>query len=97
MQLAHGTVFRAIGEAFFVLPQLQEVVASAYSQRPDPATGNIRDDYLLSTRVRRTVWMEINFENLEALDVVVCFERFELRRRVTKTGVFQPVEPFATG
>lgn len=97
MQLAHGTVFRAIGEAFFVLPQLQEVVASAYSQRPDPATGNIRDDYLLSTRVRRTVWMEINFENLEALDVVACFERFELRRRVTKTGVFQPVEPFATG
>jgi hypothetical protein len=97
MQFIHGIVFRVIGEAFFALPLLDEVIASAYSQRPDPTTGNLRDDYLLSTRVRRSEWQQINFDNLASLDVVACLERFELRRKMTKTGVFQPVEPIAAG
>lgn len=93
MTFVHAIVFRIIGEAFFSLPVAEEVIASGYSQRPDPQTGNVRDDYLLSVRVRRADWSGINFYGLGDLDVVACFERFDLRRRVTKTGIFQPIEP----
>lgn len=93
MQHIHGVLFRLIGEAFFTLPTALEVVASGYSQRADPATGNLRDDYLISMRVPREDWCSINFHNLEALDVIMSFERFELRRKMTKTGIFKPIEP----
>lgn len=95
MYFIHAILFRVIGETFATLPVLQELVASGYSQRPDPATGNMRDDYLISTRVARTEWEAINFRNLEAVDVVEAFDQFELRRKMTKTGVFKPVEPLA--
>jgi len=95
MHFIHAILFRVIGETFATLPELQEVVASGYSQRPDPATGNIRDDYLISTRATRTDWEAINFRNLEAVDVIDAFDQFELRRKMTKTGVFKPVEPLA--
>lgn len=93
MQHVHAVLFRLIGEVFYVLPTVQEVVASGYSQRPDPATGKIRDDYLLSARILREKWSDIDFSNLPALDVVICFERFDLHRRMTRTGVFTPIEP----
>jgi len=31
---------------------------------------------------------------LEAIDIVMCFEEFELRRKATKTGIITPIEPF---
>ncbi len=96
MRFIHAILFRAIGEAFAALPALQEVVASGYTQRPDPSTGAIRDDYLVSTRAPRDAWTVINFKNLEAIDVIEAFERFELRRKMTKTGIFKPIEPFVS-
>jgi hypothetical protein len=93
----HGILFRIVGEAFHALPSVDEVIASGYSQRPNPATGHLRDDYLISARIRRETWLELNFGSLEAVDVVVAFERFDLRRRMTKTGIFRPVEPHMEG
>lgn len=90
----HAVLFRLIGEVFATLPAVEMVSASGYSQRPDRATGQIIDEYLISARVRRTVWEEIDFLNLESLDLALAFERFELRRKMTKTGVFTAVEPF---
>lgn len=90
----HAVLFRLIGEVFATLPAVEMVSASGYSQRPDRATGQIIDEYLISARVRRTVWEEIDFLNLESLDLALAFERFELRRKMTKTGIFTAVEPF---
>jgi hypothetical protein len=95
MRLVHGIGFRIIGEAFASLPLLEEVVFSGYSQRPDPGTGNLRNDYLYSVRVWRADWARINFANLAAIDVVEALTRFELRREMTATGVFKPVHPFS--
>jgi len=67
---------------------------SAYSQRPSNTTGQVGDDYLYSVRVQRPDWESINFGNLAAIDVVEAFSRFDLRRSMTKTGVFKPVAPF---
>lgn len=90
----HGVLFRVIGEAFAALPTVQTVVASGYSQRPDKSTAQIIDEYLLSVRVQREEWRQIDFGNLEALDPAAAFDRFDLRRQVTKTGIFSRISPF---
>ena len=89
----HGVVLRIIGTAFHTLPNLEELVISGYSQRPDPATGNIQDDYLFSAKVKRSVFSEINFHHLKEVDPVIALERFELVRDMSKTGIFRPIEP----
>ncbi|NZA25500.1 DUF4236 domain-containing protein [Luteimonas sp. SJ-92] len=88
----HAVIFRLIGEAFHVCPAAKTVVASGYSQRQDRATGVVRDEYLLSVTATREAWGEIDFKNIDALDPAVALERFELRRKVSKSGVFSAVE-----
>lgn len=95
MEHVHAIGFRIIGETFAVLPTVQQVVLSAFSQRANKATGVISDEYLYSVRVNRADWAKINFRNLIGLDVVSALEQFELRRDITKTGQFRPIEPFA--
>jgi len=95
MAHVHGVGFRIIGEAFAALPTVREVVLSSFSQRPDPRTGQNRDDYLYSVRVERPKWQEINFKALKAIDLVEAFTVFDLRRDMSKTGIFKSIEPLA--
>jgi len=95
MAHVHGIGFRLIGEVFQGLPRVHTVVCSGYSQRVDPATGQRRDEYLYSVRVGRAAWTRVDFGNLGAVDVVAALDAFELRRQMTKTGIFRPIEPFA--
>ncbi len=95
MRHIHAIGFRIIGEAFAMLPTATEVVLSAYSQRPSSTTGQVADEYLYSVLAQRRDWETINFENLAAIDVVEALSRFDLRRSMSKTGVFKPIEPFA--
>jgi len=90
----HGIGFRMIGEALWALPTAETVLFSGYSQRPDRATGEVRDEYLYSVRVSRSSWGKINFRNLGALDVVAALEQFELRRDMKKSGAMNGIEPF---
>ncbi|MBA3966457.1 MAG: DUF4236 domain-containing protein [Nitrospirales bacterium] len=94
MSHIHGVGYRIIGEAFSALPNAQEVVLSAYSQRADRSTGHVNDEYLYSVRVNRALWSRINFGNLQSLDVVDVLAQFDLRRNMTKAGSFKPIEPF---
>lgn len=97
MRHVHSIGFRIIGEVFASLPQVQRVVLSGYSQRRDKATGQTRDEYLYSVRVERGAWEEIDFtsEGLESLDIIEALARFELRRTMSKTGIFKLIEPFS--
>jgi len=95
MTHVHGIGFRLIGEAFANLPTANEVVLSGYSQRPNKATGDIQDEYLYSVRAERGVWSRINFYNLKSVDLVDALAQFVLRRSMTKTGIFKPVEPYS--
>ncbi len=90
----HAIGFRLIGDVFAHLPSISTVVFSGYSQRVSKKTGQIEDEYLYSVRVPRTLWEQINFDNLEIIDVVACFEQFELRRKVTQRGIISSIEPF---
>jgi hypothetical protein len=97
MHHVHAILFRLIGEAFAALPTVGEVIASGFSQRNDQQTGHVVDEYLLSAKVRREQWGEINFSNIKALVLTDSFEQFELRRKMTKTGVFAAIQPFGEG
>lgn len=90
----HAVGFRFIGDVFAHLPSVSTVIFSGYSQRANRRTGKIETEYLYSVRVPREAWGQINFDNLDTIDVVACFERFDLRRNVTKRGIISPVKPF---
>jgi hypothetical protein len=90
----HGVVFRVVGEVFAALPAVRAVAVSGYSQRTDKTTGNDSNEYLLSVRVSRAKWATLNFAGLSELDLPLCLAAFELRRKMTVTGIFTLVEPF---
>jgi hypothetical protein len=90
----HSIGFRLIGEIFMALPSVQQIVMSSYSQRISRKTGNIEDEYIYSVKVQRHQWEKINFSRLDVLDVVACFELFDLRRSISKSGIITPIEPF---
>ncbi|MBP8000492.1 MAG: DUF4236 domain-containing protein [Chloroflexi bacterium] len=90
----HAVAFRLAGELFAAMPALNSIVLSAYSQRTNLRTGQISDDYLLSVRTTREQWQQINFANLDAIDVVAAFDLFTVRRQMSKGGEFTPIEPF---
>ncbi|UYY85581.1 DUF4236 domain-containing protein [Alcaligenes sp. SMD-FA] len=93
MAHVHGVAFRIIGETFSALPCARRVTLSGFSQRNDPATGQVRDDYLYSVSVERSDWERINFKLLAMVDVGESLAQFELRRQMTKTGIFKPITP----
>lgn len=97
MRHVHSIGFRIIGEIFASLPQAQRVILSGYSQRRDTATGQVGDEYLYSVRVERSEWGAIDFTSagLNNLDVVEALGRFNLRRTMSKTGVFKPIDPYS--
>jgi hypothetical protein len=91
----HGVVFRLIGEVFAALPNAQEVTAAGYSQRRDPSTAQLRDDYLLSVRVLRPDWSKMDFAHLASLNVTEALDQFDLRREMSKSGILKPITPHA--
>ena len=90
----HAVLFRAIGEVFATLPGVRTLDCSGFSERADPATGHTRNDYLLSVRVTRAQWEQIDFTGLAGVDPVASLTRFELRCDSTASGVLRPIEPF---
>jgi len=90
----HGVAFLLIGETFAALPLVQQVVLSGYTQRRSAATGQVADEYVLSVHVTRNEWSRIDFAHLQAIDVVEALAQFEMRRTMSKTGIFKAIEPF---
>ena len=90
----HGIAFRLIGETFAALPVATEVVLSAYSQRRSATTGQVSNEYLLSVRAQRSEWEKIDFDHLSSVDVVEALTQCELRRTMSKSGVFKAIEPW---
>lgn len=95
MQHVHGIALRLVGEVFAQLQGVSTVTVSGYSQRRSAATAAIEDEYLYSARIERGAWSQIDFTHLDHLDPVDAFERFELRRKMTVTGIFKPIEPLS--
>ena len=90
----HGIGLRLLGEAFSSLPTVETILVSAYSQRLDRATGKVSDEYLYSVKVDRDSSATIDFKSLTKVDPVEALGAFEIRRKMSKTGLFKPVEPY---
>jgi len=91
-QYVHGVVFRVIGVAFVTLPAIQHIKVGAYTQGVNDATGHDADQYLLSVTVTREQWQTLNLSEPERIDPVSALTLFNLRRNMTKTGIFRPIE-----
>ena len=91
----HGIGLCLLGEAFSSLPTVKTIVVAAYSKRLDRATGRSADEYLYSVKVDRDSFGAIDFKSLAKVDPVEALGAFEIRRKMSKTGLFKPVEPFS--
>ena len=92
-RLVHGTAFRIAGEAFASLPTVAQVAVSQFTQRPNPQTGDVVDDYVLSVRIRRSEWESINFTKLQDVDPAEALARFELVRSYDRAGRLREIVP----
>jgi hypothetical protein len=93
LRLVYGTAFRVAGEVFANLPRVLEATVSEFTQRTDPQTGNIRDDYVLSVRIHRPEWEAINFEQLEAIEPGEALARFQIIRSPDRSGRLRRIDP----
>lgn len=91
----HSICMLAASVAFWAVPELSELQISGYTQRPDKATGVIKDDYILSVQITREQWERINFDALELIDPMEALAAFDLRLDMTKTCIMRAVEPFS--
>ena len=89
----HSLCVFCIGTVFAALPAIKTVICSAFTQGMCPSTGNERDEFLLSVRITREQWTDINFERLPELNAIDVLEPFEQNKNMSKTGIFRPVEP----
>jgi hypothetical protein len=90
----HSIGFRIAGEAFAAIPTLRSVLVSGFSQRQSRATGRLEEEYLYSVRIDRAGWDRIDFSRLDAIDPPDALAQFDLRRDMTRAGVFRPIMPF---
>jgi hypothetical protein len=93
----HGIVLRVASVTFAALPSMRACFVRGFSQRTDPATGLVRDDYLLVVGFDRAGFGCIDFTRLDLVDPLRAAEAFELRRRTTATGIFTAIVPFEPG
>lgn len=82
------------GVCFQMMPTIQEITLSGYSQRIDRSTGHERDDYLYSVRLKRDQWQLLNFEAPGDIDAFECLGSFEIQRKVLASWAMKPIEPF---
>lgn len=92
----HGAILRLAGFAFSTLPEIHYITVSGYTQRSDPATGNINGDYVISCRIARNAFSALNFESIALLDPVAVLRTFELRAELRNKRM-QTIVPFAGG
>lgn len=90
-RFVHGILFKLVAISFNSLP-FNNMKVSGFTQRIDRATGRIKDDYIISSRVSRTEFEKINFNGLDMIDPVMSFDNFTLVRKMTATGIFKAVE-----
>ncbi|UQG61521.1 DUF4236 domain-containing protein [Marinobacter sp. M3C] len=94
MAHVHGMGIRLVGECFACAPSVEEVILSAFTQVVRADTGQTEDRYIYSVKVHRNAWARIHFGNLQAVDPVAALAAFELRRDMTKTGIFTAIKPW---
>lgn len=92
----HSIAFRLVGEVFAALPRTQLATFSGYSQRRSKVTGQLSNEYLISVRVQRSDWEQVDFQGLGAIEAATALVRFDLIRDQLKSGHFKEITPHQT-
>jgi len=90
----HGVAQRECALRFAALPSLQTWVASGFTHRADPTTGQCTDAHLLSALLARAQPCAIDFNALEQVGPVSSVGAFTVRRAMTKTALMRPIKSF---
>jgi len=69
----------------------REHIESLHPQHASAVTGHVNDEYLYSVRVQRDEWSQLNFQAMRQIGVIAALGSFEMRRNMTVTGIFRPV------
>lgn len=88
----HGVLLRLAGIAFCALP-FKVVKISGFTQRISKQTGHLEDEYLISACIERKSFEQLNFNQLAEINPVLAFERFNLKRKMSATYIFQSIVP----
>lgn len=92
-QHIHGVAFLYTGKIFQALPFVDNVIVSGYVERPSPATGHEESVCLYSVSVPREQWSQIDFSQLLQIDPIQAFDRFDIKRDLSKRFEFKPIIP----
>lgn len=76
---------------FDLLPTVESIVISGYTQRRNTATGRVEDDYIYSLLVNRGVFNSLDLMNLDPLD---SFQNFRPIAMVTNGLEWKTINPY---
>lgn len=71
--LVTGIPFILASHVFTLLPHIQEVVFSGYTQRLNVRTGHIENHYILSTRMQKQTFGQLRLENIDPVEAIQSF------------------------
>lgn len=89
--MAGGSAFYLASFFFSYLPDLEEVIVSAYNQVVDSSTGHDKDQYIFSLKIDRETLFSLNMKRVHP---VKAFEHFQPVVNATKTYIFKEIEPY---
>lgn len=93
-RLVSGILFILASNVFELLPTIQTIVISGYTQRPNLQTGYMQDDYIYSYIVERDKY---NVINLDLVDPFIALDNFTGVKQVTKSFEWKSIEPYYNG
>lgn len=76
---------------FNISPQIKTVIISAYTQRRNPTTGDIQDDYIYSIKYVRDKLEKQNLFDIEPISYCMGFEN---RCNLSSTMIFKIIKPY---
>lgn len=90
-QLVSGIALILSSYVFNLLPTVETIVISGYTQRLDRSTGFTKDDYIYSLVVNKQVFNSLNIRHVNPLDTFVHFQPIAL---VTNSLEWKEIVPY---
>lgn len=91
MHCVYGLPVFFASHIFNISPAIKTVVASGYTQRRNPKTGDIQDEYIYSIKFVRPLFEEAYFKTI---DILKFWDRFENRCLPTANYDLKPIVPY---
>ncbi len=88
----HGIILRVILESLYVLP-FNTIKVSGYTQRFSASTGVLGDEYILACVAERSDVESMSKSKIDSMTPEDVLMTMGLKRKMTKTGIFKPIEP----